>query len=186
MIQLAINDPEVIVGAFRNKNVFYPLMHYIRHMNNLIDIANGKLGNYDPTNGREMQEKLLDILDWFSKWKRDHDRRVSEPESERTEYNFLAPITWDCLRNLILGHVFVIEYYCIGKGYTINPAKLNTDPVEQHFGNSRQFVGGSTQGLTMAGWNHADKKAGLAQRGGFGKVGNCKGSGEHFTRTKRF
>eukprot|EP00984_Skeletonema_dohrnii_P013632 scaffold5653_cov95-Skeletonema_dohrnii-CCMP3373.AAC.7 len=192
MIKTAIEDDSVELGNFENKKVFYPLMWYIQHMNNLIDIMNGREGHYTPQNGLVMQEKLLAILDWFSKWKNDHDKRISDPDDypdmkkSRTEYNFLAPITWDCLRNLILGHVFIIQYYCIERGFTIDPRTLNTDPVEQHFGNGRQFVGGSTHGLTARGWNHADQKAGLARMRGYGAVGNCQGSGEHFTKMEKF
>ena len=36
MLQAAIEDGEVVLGNFRSKNVFRPLMHFITKMNELI------------------------------------------------------------------------------------------------------------------------------------------------------
>lgn len=185
MFKDAIADTNISqLGTFKNKHVYKPLMYYIQHLNNLVDITNGKRGHYTPENGSEMQKALLGILDWFSKWKKNHDSLVAK--GERTEYNFLATITWDCLRNLILGHVFMIQYYSIKRGYTIDPRTLSTDPVEHHFGNCRQMVGGSTSGLTSAQYTQADRKASLSKAVGFAAVGNCRGAEDHFKKAKKF
>lgn len=174
MIDNAIADKDIVLGTFEKKELFIPLKYYVKHMNDLVDITNGRLGYYTPHNALEMQKKLLNILDWFSCWKKDNDKRIAK--KERTEYNFLATITWECLQNLILGHVFMIQYYVIGKEYKIDPRTLNTDPVEHHFGNCRQFVGGSQHGLTVGAFTSADRKASLARGAGFSAVGNCKDS----------
>ena len=106
----------------------------IEKWNRIIDIMNGRDNEYySPENGRAYQEELLDTLTWFSKWKNDHDERVKN--GDRTEYNFFAAETWNCIQMMLLGHVVIIQYWCIGKRMNINPRVLNTDPVEHHFGN---------------------------------------------------
>ena len=80
----------------------------------------------------------------------------------------------------------MIQYYSIERGFTIDPRTLNTDPVEHHFGNCRQMVGGSTSGLTAAAFSQADRKANLAKLAGYNAVGNCRGANEHFTKQKKF
>ena len=67
------------------------------------------------------------------------------------------------MQMLILSHVVVIEYWCIGKGMNVNPRVLNTDPVEHHFGNCRQMVGGSQAGLNVMGFDQGDTTSGLVR-----------------------
>ena len=92
-------------------------------------------------NGREIQEKLLDILAWFADWKASNDAAMKEGKA--TEYNFLPSQTWNNLNRLVLGLVVTIDFYCIKHGYELVPRKMNTDPCENHFANARQS-GGST------------------------------------------
>ena len=61
----------------------------------VVDIFNGKDGPHSPENAVDRQTKLLDILDWFSKWKALHDKLVTEEET--TEYNCVTNETWFCL-----------------------------------------------------------------------------------------
>ena len=173
MLQAAIEDDEVVLGNFRSKNVFRPLMHFIIKMNELTDIVN----TWDPhtkENGLERQRKLLQFLTWMQKWKNDHDERVKR--KERAEWNFFADDTWNCIQMLVMSHLVLIQIYCIEKGMKLVPRKLNTDPCENYFGNGRQMVGGSTHAMTTSQWGHADAKAGLAEAANFAAIGNSKNS----------
>ena len=72
---------------------------------------------------------------------------------------FFANETWFCIKSLLLGHAAVIQIYCVIKGESISPWTMNTDTVECLFGDARQMVSGSTNKLTAAGFDRADKKA---------------------------
>lgn len=111
MMRAAIDDDTVDLG-FNNKNVYIPLIYFCDKWNDIVDITNGRDGNYyTPQNGNAMQMKLLNILDWFSKWKKNHDDAVVS--GDKTEFNFFADATWKCIQMLILSHVVMIELYCI-------------------------------------------------------------------------
>jgi hypothetical protein len=73
--------------------------------------------------------------------------------------HFFANETWFCIQLLLLAHVRVIQMYCVLKGKSIHPQTMNTDTVEWFFGDAWQTVGGSTNKLTTAGFDRADKKA---------------------------
>ncbi len=49
---------------------------------------------------------------------------------------------------------------------------MNTDTVEWFFGDARQMVGGSTNKLTVAGFERASKKASTFNAAKFSLVGN--------------
>ena len=49
---------------------------------------------------------------------------------------------------------------------------MNTDTVEWFFGDAQQMVGGSTNKLTVAGFDQADKKARTFNAAKFYTVGN--------------
>ena len=183
MIRKAIDDPEITLGNFRNKNVVKPLVVFIKKWNELVDIMNGRGEYYCRKNGRNMQEKLLDHLYWLSNWKLDHDARVEK--GERDEYNFFADETWKCMQMLLLSHVVLIHYWCIERDMSINPHVLNTDPVEHHFGNCRQMVGGSTQGLTVQQIGFGDTKTGLAKSANYHNVGNNRLAGQHHQKKNK-
>ena len=78
------------------------------------------------------------------------------------------------MQMLILSHVDIIEYWCIGKGMSINPRVLKTDPVEHHFGNYCQMVGGSQASLTVMDSDQGDTKSGLAKAVNYHNTGNNK------------
>ena len=118
----------------------------------------------------------LNLLEWFLKWKMNHDAAVEDEDSSKTKYNFFAAETWKCIQILILSHVTVIQLYCLERGFTVNPRTLCTDTVEQHFGNSKQHHGGSRQGLTVQQMNNADTTAGVVNDSYWGLVGNNKRS----------
>ncbi len=89
-----------------------------------------------------------------------------------TEYNFFADETLFCIKALLLGHVTAIDIFCTKDGERINPQMMNTDTVEPHFGNARQMVGRSTNKLTAAGFDNADKKASTFSAANMAIVGN--------------
>lgn len=174
MLRAAVEDDTVELG-FKNKYVYMPLIHFCEMCNLLVDITNGRNRDfYTPQNGHQKQIQLLNILDWFSKWKMEHDAAV-EAET-KNQYNFFAPETWQCIQILILSHVTLIQLYSIEKGMTVNPLVLCTDSVEHHFGNSRQHQGGSTAGLTVQQADTADTLAGVTNAFHWDTVGNNRHS----------
>ena len=105
----------------------------------LVDICNGRSkekGKYTayftPENGHKIQNELLDILDWFTKWN-DSVKRLGNNKD-----NFLPVQSWNSLQSLILGLVGLIEVKVIKDGQTIVPKTTNTDGIEKHFSCSRQ------------------------------------------------
>ena len=87
---------------------------------------------------------------------------------------------------LLLFHVCLIEFWCIGKGMTIHPRKLMTDPVEKHFGNGRQMVAGSRSEITTSQWTTVDTHAMLAVEAKCAAISNNSGTRLFQTRSKRF
>ena len=88
------------------------------------------------------------------------------------KYNLFADETRFCIKSLLFGHITAIEIFCIKNGGKINQRTMNTDTVEWHFGNARQMVGGSTNTLTAAGFDNADKKASTFNAANMVIVGN--------------
>ena len=110
LIREAIADDDIVL-PFRNKNIYNHVADLCEKWNVVVDICNGKDGPHSPANAVERQTQLLDILDWFSKWRALHDRLVEKGEA--TEYNFFADETWFCIRSLLLAHAGAIQIYCI-------------------------------------------------------------------------
>ncbi len=119
-----------------------------------------------------------------SGWKKLHDERVRLKLA--TEYNFFANETWFGIKALLMAHITVIQIYCVMKGESISPRTMNTDTVEWFFGDARQMVGGSTNKLTAAGFDRADKKASTFNAAKFSLVGNNSTGDNIFGRNKRF
>jgi len=113
-----------------------------------------------------------------------HDKRVKEKHA--TEYIFFANETWFCIKSLLLGHVAVMHIYCAIKGESISPHTMNTDTVECFLGDAQQMVGGSTNKLTAAGFDRADKKASTFNAATFSLIGNNLTGENMFGRSKRF
>ena len=135
MIRRAIGADDIVLGSATNKGVYNSLVYLCENMNGLIDICNGRHTAHTPENGLDCQHELLHILEWFSRWKQLHDKRVEMEEAD--EYNFFANETWKCIQSLILAHVSIIQIYCIEKKEKINPRVINTDVVEWFFGDAR-------------------------------------------------
>ena len=85
-----------------------------------------------------------------------------------------------------MAHITVIQIYCVMNGNSISLRTMNTDTVEWFFGDARQMVGGSTNKLTAAGFNRADKKASTFNAAKFSLVGNNSTGDNIFGRNKRF
>jgi hypothetical protein len=150
----------------------------------VVDICSGQDGPHCPENAVEQQTHLLQTLDWFSNWKVLHDEMVREKRA--TEFNFFADETWFCIKVLLLGHVTAIDIFCAKNGERINPRTMNTDTVEWHFGNARQMVGGSTNKLTAAGFDNADKKASTFNAANMAIVGNNSSGVNIFDSKKQY
>ena len=179
MIKSATRDASIKLSLSKPK--YRRLIEFIEKMDALVDLCNGRDGkNFSPTNARDKQKELLSILAWFSDWEKDHKDMVKKEKAD--EYNFFAPSTWKCIQRLILGLCVMIEELCIKKQRTIVPRRLNTDDLENHFANCRQFVGGSHDKLTCRGWLAAHAKASKFK---FGSRGNNAFS-PLFARRKRY
>jgi hypothetical protein len=137
-----------------------------------------------PGNAAQRQTELLKMLAWFSRRKDLHNERVEEKHA--TAYNFFADETWFCIKSLLLGHVTVIQLYCVMKDESIIQKAMNTDTVEWFFGNARQMVGGSSNTLMAAGFDQADKKASMFNYAKFSLVVNNSTGHNMFGRNKRF
>ena len=87
---------------------------------------------------------------------------------------------------MLLGHVAVMHIYCVTKGEIISLRTMNTDTVEWFFGDAQQIVGGSTNKLTAAGFDRADKKASTFNAAKFSLVGNNSTGDNIFGMKKRF
>jgi hypothetical protein len=79
---IAVND---VVLPSRNNGVYNSLAYLYKNMNSLIDICNGRHDAHLLDNTSKCQ--LLQVLEWFSQWKKLRDERVAIKEA--TEYNFV-------------------------------------------------------------------------------------------------
>ena len=138
----------------------------------MVEIVLGRHGDYTPKSGKAFQKELLEFLAWMSQWKLDHEGRVRK--GRRTEFHFFADDTWRCIQMMVLGHVVVIEVWCLQRRMKVNPKVMNTDPVEHHFGNLRQMIAGSHAGFTSVSASQADTKYGLAKTANYNVVENNK------------
>ncbi len=183
MICYAIADDGIML-SLNNKGMYDHVADFCEHWNEVVDICNGRHGPHSLANATQRQTSLLETLAWFSRWKELHDKRVQEKHA--TEYIFLADETWFFIKSLLLGHVAVMNVNCVIKGESISPRTMNTDKVEWFFGDARQMVGGSTNKLTAAGFNHADKKARTFNAAKISLIGNNSTGDNIFGRNKRF
>jgi hypothetical protein len=183
MIGDAIVD-DIIVLSLWKKGRYNHVADLCEHWNGVVDICNGQDGPHMPGNAAQWQTVLLKMLAWFSRWKELHNERVEEKHA--TAYNGYANETWFCIKSLLLGHVTVIQLSCVIKGESISPQTMNTDTVEWFFGNARQMVGGSSNKLTVAGFDRVDKKTSTFSYAKFSLVGNNSTGHNVFGRNKRF
>ena len=150
----------------------------------MVDICNGRDGLHCPDNAVEQQMRLFQTLDWFLNWKALHNEMVREKRA--TGFIFFADKTWFCIKALLIGHVTAIDIFCAKNGERINSQTMNTDTVEWHFGNARQMVGGSTNKLTAAGFDNANKKASTFNAANMAIVGNNSLGVNIFDSKKRY
>jgi hypothetical protein len=99
------------------------------------------VAHFKGVTSKEIQEELLQIADWFTRWSKDVENNV-----ELDKNSFLADKTWEGLQRMVLGCVRMIEHYGKKKGFVIAPSRTTTDPVEHHFGCSWQSFGSSREG----------------------------------------
>jgi hypothetical protein len=166
MIRTAVEDDDIELPLKKEK--YSRLIEFCEKVDRLVDICNGRSPgtsktyneHFTPQNGRQIQEELLSILSFFSEWHLDNIDKQNDPSDRwTTEWSFLPEITWANLNGLVLGHVAMIQYYCIENGYTIVPRRTNTDPCENHFANCRQMGGGSTNSLDVTRARVADSNS---------------------------
>ncbi|KAL7549851.1 hypothetical protein ACHAWF_013111 [Thalassiosira exigua] len=192
MMENAVEDDEIVIGSIQNKNILRPLIEFIKKWNHMVDIMLARAyGKYSPENGKTIQEELLEILNWLTKWQHPHKAMVEE--GERTEWNFFADETWNCMKMLIMSNVLVIQYHCIERKFIINPRSMLTDSCENHFGNVRQCQAGSRTAVTVQQWSTGDCNAILVEPANFATIGNHHNSKHQYTtkdinggRLKRF
>ncbi len=176
MIQNAISDKSVVLSL-------HHVTYLCKHWNSIVDKCNGQDGPHSPSNAAQRQTCLLDILTWFSRWKELQNEMVRMKHS--TEYNFFTDETWFCIKSLLLAHITVIQTYCVKNGESISPQTMNTNTVECFFGDSRQMVGCSTNKLTVAGFDRADKKGSTFNAAKFSLVGNNSTEANMVGRNKK-
>ena len=188
MIKKGVADENIEVPL--GKHRYCRLIELAENVDKLVDICNGRSKNstgrdvFTPDNAETKQIELLAILGWFSEWKKVHSNRVSKDFD--TEFHFFANETWRNIQWLILGHVFLIQFWVKGKGFSFNPRVANTDCIEHHFGNGRQMTAGSHNSLTAMQWNYADSKGGRLKEARRALKGNNAMAPTAFARKQKF
>ena len=146
----------------------------------MVNICNRKGGPHSPRNVEQRQTRLLDILDWFSRWRALHDELVETVKA--TESNLFVVETWFCIRALILTQVAVIEIYCVQRSEEVNPFCMTTDTVENKSGDERQTVGRSHNKLSALGFDRGKQKTSAASPAKYRLVDNKKNVENFFKR----
>jgi hypothetical protein len=189
MLKQGVEDEDVEVPL--GKKRYASLIAMAERVDRLVDIFNGRLKNstgrmsFTPENGKAIQLELLEILQWFSKWHSVHNERLGltnriTGKTFDTKFNFFADETWRNLQWLVLGNVFLIQYWVLDRGFSINPRTLNTDCMEHHFGNCRQITAGSHHGLTVSMWQAGDAKASRLKQARHALKGNNSNAPDSF------
>jgi hypothetical protein len=180
---ILVDDDEIVLNLCE-KGMYCHICNLCMHWNGMVDICNGRDRPHCPENAVEQQTHLLQTQDWFSKRKALHNEMVREKKA--TESIFFADETWFCIKALMLGHVSAIDIFCAKNGENINPWTMNTNTVEWHFGNARQMVDGSTNKLTAAGFDNANKKASTFNAANMAIVGNISSGVNIFDSKKQY
>jgi hypothetical protein len=118
MIRDAIADDDIVL-SLQKKGMYNHVADLCEHWNGVVDISNVRDRPHMSGNAAQQQTVLLETLAWFSRWKDLHDKRVEEKHA--TAHNLFANETWFCIKSLLLGHVTVIQLYCVMKGESISP-----------------------------------------------------------------
>ncbi len=176
MITNMMQDDDIVL-CLCEKGMYGKFFDLFTHWNGVVDICNGRSGPHSAENALNRQTQLLETLNLFSNWRILHEKMLSNKRA--SEYIFLQTRL-----GFVSGHVTAIKIFCVGNGKKINPRSMNTDTVEWHFGNARQMVGGSTNKLTAAGFDNADKKASTFNMANMAIVGN-NSSGVNIFKSKK-
>ena len=191
MITKAQDDPDIKLPM---QNFQYDkLKELARHVNNLVDIINGRSttknvfrADFKAETAEDIQKKLIEILKWFSDWR----ALVFSDDNDLTEWNFLSEQTWNGLKRTILGYVGLLAFYVTTMKFSISPRRTLSDTVENHFAALRQ--GEASDGLTASKCRSGAVKSTSFQMTS-NKTGktNCRGapgqeSRKAFKRQKRF
>ena len=122
MLRKVINNSSIHPNLHLKQNQYDKIIEMAEKVDKLVDICNGRSkekGKYTayftPENGHKIQNELLHILDWFTKWN-DSIKRLGNNKD-----NFLPVQSWNSLQSLILGLVGLIEVEVIRDGQTIVP-----------------------------------------------------------------
>jgi hypothetical protein len=113
--------------------------------------ADGHLDNcqhtshFVPENATPIQEKLLEVLEWFCLWRASAVQKGKEKEKEQ----FLSDPTWKGIKRMILGCVGMLGCCVKRQQHVIVPRKTLSDPCEHHFANSRANVGSTNNPNVM-------------------------------------
>jgi hypothetical protein len=102
MIHNAISD-DTIDLSLCNKGIYNQIADFCKCWNVVADICNGRDGPHSPDNAEHQQPCLLEMLAWFSRWRKLNDKQVKM--NCLTEYNYFAIETWLCIQSLLLAHV---------------------------------------------------------------------------------
>ena len=178
MIKEAFDDDTVRVQLNCTQEQYEPLIQYCTHINKYVDIMNGRSGateyeaNWTPENADEIINELLKIFHWFDKWKQTNE------ELNLHKDKFLARETWDGFKRMILAYVGIIDYYVKGRGMTLVPKRLLSDPCEHLFSVCR-YKGGGTNTVTTKSANstvirqnyaHTVRQNGVIKKGSYAQA----------------
>tara|TARA_B110001450_G_C17647718_1_gene491938 strand:+ start:80 stop:553 length:474 start_codon:yes stop_codon:yes gene_type:complete len=128
--------------------------------------------NWTPENADEIINELLKIFHWFDKWKQTNE------ELNLHKDKFLARETWDGFKRMILAYVGIIDYYVKGRGMTLVPKRLLSDPCEHLFSVCR-YKGGGTNTVTTKSANstvirqnyaHTVRQNGVIKKGSYAQA----------------
>ena len=159
LINMACQDKNIKLQF--DREYYEPIIDLATHVNNLVDIINGRYECFNKENGEEVIKSLLEILKWFDDWKKHNDNDESD---NLDETNFLPKETWKGLRRMILGYIGMIDHYCLKHGLTIHPKRTLSDVCEHLFSKIRR-TGGATSHPTCNIAHAAVHRDALTQQG---------------------
>ena len=116
IMETAIKDV-IISSHLRLKSWQYRyIINLAKKEDSLVDICNGRSRNHEytglftPELGLEIQNNLLDILEYFSIWNSTLKKKV------KVTIVFLLSQVWKSIQSLIIGLVACVQFYIIKNG----------------------------------------------------------------------
>ena len=116
MMEIAIKDVNISNHLRLKPWQYRHIINLARKVDSLVDICNGRSRNHEytglfiPELGLEMQNILLEILEYSSIW------NSSLKKKGKINNCFLLSQTWKSIQSLILGLVGCIQFYVIENG----------------------------------------------------------------------